>query len=187
MEWKRLGTEEFYKLYDDYLPLGPLQRLKLTTNRILEMYLHGKPANSKQVDLTMLDANSNEEWKKREKEKEEEAVRLKDIDKKAEEDRILQNEQRQQVQKKRKEKEKKELEEALEEEERVKREKDLKLRKQAILMLSEELEEVEVVQEEDWVDFDPDIHLDAGDLLESCAVLCSTVAVPCNLMLRSVS
>jgi hypothetical protein len=133
------------------------------------MYLHGKPANSKEVDLTVMDANSNEEWKTSEKGKEEEAVRLKDLDKKAEKDRLLQNEQRQQVQRKRREKEKREreeaLEEVLEEEERVRREKDLELRKLAILMLTEEVEEVEVVQEEDWVDFDPEIHLAAGKLV----------------------
>lgn len=151
--------------------------LKLRTNRILEIYLHGKAANAKQVDLTIMDVDDNEEWAKRKREKEEEAIRLRGVDKKAEEDRILQNQQRQQIQKKRREREKKELEE----EERAKKEKreteELKLREQAILMLSEEVEEAELeeeLEEEDWVDFDEDIHVAAGNYCKAvlrCAVL----------------
>ena len=39
IEWKRLGCDESYKkVYDDYLPLGPLTHLNLRRNRILEVY-----------------------------------------------------------------------------------------------------------------------------------------------------
>ena len=65
IEWKRLGCDESYKkVYDEYLPLGPLTHLNLRRNRILEVYFELKrsgPGAQREPEQVQIQVHGREE------------------------------------------------------------------------------------------------------------------------------